>query len=67
MKKWVKKLANEKNLDRTFAETQDIVVKARHGFYRYRKKFKQQTEAKGRKQGRFHIKDKNLSTGERRD
>lgn len=56
-----------KNLDNEFAETQDITVYAKHGFYRYRKRFKRQVEANGRKQGRFHIKDKDLSTGERRD
>lgn len=56
-----------KNLDSFFAETQDIEVKSSRNMFRYRKKFKQQNTAKGRKQGRFHDKTKNLTTGVRRD
>jgi len=56
-----------KNLDSFFAETQDIIVKSFNNMFRYRKKFKQGVEAKGRKQGRFHIKDKDLPAGVRRD
>lgn len=56
-----------KNLDSFFAETQDIVVKSSRNMYRYRKRFKKQVEANGRKQARFHIKDKDLVSGERRD
>lgn len=55
------------NLDNQFAETQDITVKSSKGFFRYKKKFKKEVEANGRKQGRFHIKDKDLAAGERRD
>lgn len=56
-----------KNLDSFFAETQNIIVKSFNNMFRYKKKFKQETEAKGRKQGRFHIKDKDLPAGVRRD
>lgn len=56
-----------KNLDSFFAETQNILVKSFKNFYRYRKRYKGQVEANGRKQARFHIKDKNLAVGCRRD
>lgn len=60
-------MANEKNLDKRFAETQDIEVYARHGMFHYRKKYKQGNTAKGRKQSRFHQKDKDRTSGVRRD
>jgi len=60
-------MANEKNLDRTFDETQDEAVYARHGFFRYFKKFKKGLVANGRKQARFHSKTKDLPAGVRRD
>lgn len=56
-----------KNLDSFFAETQNIVVKSFRDMYRYRKRFKQQNPVNGRKQARFHIKDKDLAAGVRRD
>ena len=56
-----------KNLDSLFAETQDIEVKSSRDMFRYRKKFHKGDTAKGRKQGRFHDKTKNLSAGVRRD
>ncbi len=56
-----------KNLDSFFAETQDIEVKSSRDMFRYRKKFKAGVEANGRKQARFHQKDKNRSAGVRRD
>ena len=49
-----------KNVDGQFDETQDEIVKSSKGFYRYRKRFKQQDTAKGRKQGRFWMRDKTL-------
>jgi hypothetical protein len=60
-------MADEKNLDRTFAETQNIEVYARHEMFRYRKKYKKELTANGRKQGRFHQKDKDRTAGIRRD
>lgn len=57
----------DKNLDSQFAETQNITVRSRQKFYRYRKRFKQQDTTKGRKQARFHTKDKDLTAGTRRD
>lgn len=60
-------MANEKNLDGRFAETQDIEVYARHGMFHYRKKYKGGIVANGRKQARFHQKDKDRTTGVRRD
>jgi len=56
-----------KNLDSLFDEEQDIVVKSSRDMYRYRKRYKQEDTDKGRKQSRFHIKDKDLATGVRRD
>ncbi len=56
-----------KNLDSLFAETQDIEVKSSRDMFRYLKKFKGQVEANGRKQARFHQKDKDRGTGTRRD
>ena len=56
-----------KNLDSFFAETQDILVKSFRNMYRYRKRFHKGDTAKGRKQARFHIKDKDLAAGCRRD
>lgn len=60
-------MADEKNLDRTFAETQNIEVYADKKMFRYRKRYKKQTEGNGRKQGRFHQKDKDRTAGIRRD
>ena len=60
-------MANEKNLDGRFAETHDIEVYARHGFFHYRKRYKDGVAATKRKQGRFHQKDKDRTTGVRRD
>ncbi len=56
-----------KNLDSFFAETQDIEVKSFKNMFRYRKKYKGEVEANGRKQGRFHQKDKDRGVGTRRD
>lgn len=56
-----------KNLDSLFAETQNIEVYAKHKMFRYRKRYKQETEAKGRKNARFHQKDKDRGVGTRRD
>ena len=56
-----------KNLDSFFAETQDIEVKSFRNMFRYRKKFKQEDETKGRKNARFHQKDKDRGVGTRRD
>jgi len=56
-----------KNLDSQFPETQDVVVKSAYDMYRYKKKYKQGQVAKGRKQARFHIKDKDLPANVRRD
>ncbi len=56
-----------KNLDSFFAETQDIEVKSSRNMFRYRKRFHKGVEANGRKQGRFHQKDKDRSAGVRRD
>lgn len=56
-----------KNLDSFFAETQDIEVKSFRDMFRYRKKFHKGDTAKGRKQARFHQKDKDRSAGVRRD
>ena len=60
-------MANEKNLDNAFAETQNIEVYARHKMFRYRKRYKQETVSNGRKQARFHQKDKDRTAGVRRD
>ena len=56
-----------KNLDSFFAETQNIEVKSFKNMFRYRKRFKGGVEANGRKQGRFHQKDKDRGVGTRRD
>ena len=56
-----------KNLDSFFAEPQDSEVKACKNMFRYRKKYKGEVEANGRKQGRFHQKDKDRGAGTRRD
>lgn len=56
-----------KNLDSFFAETQNIVVKSSRDMYRYRKRYKKGLVPSGRKQARFHIKDKDLAAGVRRD
>lgn len=56
-----------KNLDSFFAETQDLEVKSFRDMFRYRKRYKKQVEANGRKQARFHQKDKDRSAGVRRD
>lgn len=60
-------MANEKNLDRTFPEVHDTIVKSATDQYRYQKKFKQGDEAKGRKQARFFKRSSLLPAGTRRD
>lgn len=60
-------MANEKNLDGRFAETHDIEVYARHKMFHYRKRFHKGLTANGRKQARFHQKDKDRTAGIRRD
>lgn len=56
-----------KNIDDDFADTEGKEVTSRQGFFRYRKRYKQGLTAKGRKQAQFHQKDKDRSTGVRRD
>lgn len=60
-------MAKNISLDSQFDEEQDKVVKSSRDMYRYKKKYKQGDTEKGRKQSRFHIKDKDLSAGTRRD
>jgi len=47
------------NLDESFDETEDTIVKSSTDNFRYMKKFKDGVST-GRKQARFHIKDKDL-------
>jgi hypothetical protein len=56
-----------KNIDDDFAATEGIEVYSSKKFFRYRKRYKQGLTAKGRKQGQFHDKTKNLTAGVRRD
>jgi hypothetical protein len=60
-------MAKEISLDSQYDEEQDVTVKSSRDMYRYRKRYKQEDTDKGRKQARFHIKDKDLSSGDRRD
>ncbi|MEE9438975.1 MAG: hypothetical protein V3V14_08255 [Saprospiraceae bacterium] len=46
-------------LDQEFDETEDKIVESSTGHFRYMKKFKDGV-SDGRKQARFHIKDKDL-------
>lgn len=56
-----------KNLDNLFDEEQDKIVKSSSNMFRYKKKYKKGNILNGRKQARFHIKDKDLPDGVRRD
>jgi len=55
------------NIDDNFATTEGIEVYSRAKFFRYRKRFKGGLTGNGRKQSQFHQKDKDRSSGVRRD
>jgi len=55
------------SIDRQVPEIQNQLVKSSRNIYRYRKRFQKQSSVNMRKQARFHIKDKNLAAGCRRD